>query len=148
MNDVFYMAWRYVRFNWGKTVLLISAISLVLFLPAGLHVEPGGVRITFSDALDPGTATDTANYNISQWQYRWTKNYGSPDYKVSEADVRGRDQGQVEGVELSADGRSVLLRIDDLRPVMQMAVSFDLRSRTGVPLKGAIFHTINVVPDK
>ena len=28
MNDVLYMAWRYVRFNWGKTVLLVSAISL------------------------------------------------------------------------------------------------------------------------
>lgn len=38
MNEVLYMAWRYVRFHWGKTVLLVSAISLVLFLPAGLHV--------------------------------------------------------------------------------------------------------------
>jgi putative ABC transport system permease protein len=42
------MAWRYVRFHWGKTVLLVSAISLVLFLPAGLHVvvEQGGQTLT------------------------------------------------------------------------------------------------------
>jgi len=38
MNDILYMAWCYVRFHWGKTVLLVSVISLVLFLPAGLHV--------------------------------------------------------------------------------------------------------------
>ncbi len=48
MNDVLYMAWRYVRFHWGKTVLLVSAISLVFFLPAGLHVvvEQGSQTLT------------------------------------------------------------------------------------------------------
>ncbi len=48
MNDVLYMAWRYVRFHWGKTVLLVSAISLVFFLPAGLHVvvEQGAQTLT------------------------------------------------------------------------------------------------------
>jgi len=48
MNDVLYMAWRYVRFHWGKTALLVSAISLVLFLPAGLHVvvEQGAQTLT------------------------------------------------------------------------------------------------------
>jgi putative ABC transport system permease protein len=48
MNDVLYMAWRYVRYHWGKTVLLVSAISLVLFLPAGLHVvvEQGAETLT------------------------------------------------------------------------------------------------------
>ena len=48
MNNVLYMAWRYVRFHWVKTVLLVSAISLVLFLPAGLHVvvEQGARTLT------------------------------------------------------------------------------------------------------
>jgi len=48
MSDILYMAWRYVRFHWGKTVLLVSAISLVLFLPAGLHVvvEQGARTLT------------------------------------------------------------------------------------------------------
>ena len=38
MKDTLYMAWRYLRFYRGKTALLIGSISLVLFLPAGLHV--------------------------------------------------------------------------------------------------------------
>ena len=38
MNDVLYLAWRYLRFNRGKTAVLVASISLILFLPAGLHV--------------------------------------------------------------------------------------------------------------
>ena len=45
MNDVLYMAWRYVRFHRGKTRVLVAAMSLVLFLPAGLHV----VRVQTED---------------------------------------------------------------------------------------------------
>lgn len=48
MKEVLYLAWCYIRFNWGKTILLVSAISLVLFLPAGLHVlvEQGAETLT------------------------------------------------------------------------------------------------------
>jgi putative ABC transport system permease protein len=48
MNDVFYLAWRYLRFHWGKTSILVAAISLVLFLPAGLYVlvEQGAKKLT------------------------------------------------------------------------------------------------------
>ncbi len=38
MNDILYMAWRYVRYYWGKTAVLVTSISLILFLPVGLHV--------------------------------------------------------------------------------------------------------------
>jgi putative ABC transport system permease protein len=38
MNDILYMAWRYLRYNRGKTLVLVASISLILFLPAGLHV--------------------------------------------------------------------------------------------------------------
>ena len=38
MNDVLYLAWRYLRFNRGKTAVLIGSITLILFLPAGLQV--------------------------------------------------------------------------------------------------------------
>ena len=38
MNDVLFLAWRYLRFNRGKTAVLIGSISLILFLPAALQV--------------------------------------------------------------------------------------------------------------
>jgi putative ABC transport system permease protein len=38
MNDVLYLAWRYLRFNRGKAAVLVGSISLILFLPAALQV--------------------------------------------------------------------------------------------------------------
>jgi len=38
MSDVLFLAWSYLRFNRGKTAVLISSISLILFLPAALQV--------------------------------------------------------------------------------------------------------------
>ncbi len=38
MKHAIFMAWRYLGFYWGKTAVLVASISLILFLPAGLHV--------------------------------------------------------------------------------------------------------------
>ncbi len=48
MRHVLYLAWRYVRYHWVKTALLIASISLIAFLPAGLHVvvEQGAWTLT------------------------------------------------------------------------------------------------------
>jgi putative ABC transport system permease protein len=48
MRDVIFMAWRYLHFYWGKTAVLVASISLILFLPAGLHVlvEQGAEVLT------------------------------------------------------------------------------------------------------
>jgi putative ABC transport system permease protein len=38
MKDVLYLAWRYLRYNRVKTIVLVASISLILFLPAALQV--------------------------------------------------------------------------------------------------------------
>jgi len=92
MNDILYMAWRYVRFHWGKTVLLVSVISLVLFLPAGLNVvvEQGAEMLTARAESTPlligakGSAVDltlSALYfrppNLSFFEFREVNRVGS-----------------------------------------------------------------------
>lgn len=37
MNNSFYIAWQYLQFHWGKTILLILSIALVIFIPLGLN---------------------------------------------------------------------------------------------------------------
>jgi putative ABC transport system permease protein len=48
MRHVIFMARRYLQFYWGKTTVLVGSISLILFLPAGLHVlvEKGAEVLT------------------------------------------------------------------------------------------------------
>ena len=38
MNDVLYIAWRYLAFNRWKTGILIAAITVILFLPLALEL--------------------------------------------------------------------------------------------------------------
>jgi putative ABC transport system permease protein len=69
------MAWRYVRFHWRKTVLLVSAISLVLFLPAGLHVvvEQGAETLTARAESTPlliGAKGSAVDLTLSALYYR------------------------------------------------------------------------------
>ncbi|MCK4815566.1 hypothetical protein KA005_07340 [bacterium] len=48
MNDILYLAWKYLKYNWIKTIVLISSISLILFLPLGLQliVDQGSDMLT------------------------------------------------------------------------------------------------------
>lgn len=55
MSDVLFLAWRYLRFNWIKSLVLLASISLVLFLPLGLQVvvEQGADMLTTRAAATP-----------------------------------------------------------------------------------------------
>lgn len=55
MNHVLYMAWRYLRYHWGKSITLVASISLILAIPAGLQVvvEKGGEMLTARAASTP-----------------------------------------------------------------------------------------------
>jgi hypothetical protein len=112
-----------------------------------LKVTPGTLKITFSDPLDPSNAQDADNYNLEQWNYRWTVNYGSPHFKVSDPKKQGHDVVEVKSATLSPDGKTVTLKIDNLRPVMQMKIAYNLKAADGAKVKNEIYNTINVVGD-
>jgi putative ABC transport system permease protein len=38
MLDSLYLAWKYVSFNWVKTMTLVACITIILFLPTGLEM--------------------------------------------------------------------------------------------------------------
>lgn len=114
-------------------------------LPVELKAKQGELAITFSDPLDPKTANDVENFNLEQWNYRWTENYGSPQIKVSDPKKQGHDPVEVQSASLSADGKTVTLKIDNLRPVMQMKIQYNLKTADGSTAKSAIWNTLNVV---
>jgi putative ABC transport system permease protein len=68
MNNILFMAWRYLRYHWIKTLVLLASISLVLFLPLGLQVivQQGAETLTSRAASTPlligakGSAVDLA----------------------------------------------------------------------------------------
>ena len=115
-------------------------------LPTELHVRKDGLAITFSCALDAQTASDEQNYSVSQWNYRWSAKYGSDKYKPSSPNRVGTDDLDVASAKLQSDGKTVLLEVPKLRPVMQMAIQVHVNAADGSPIECEIDATINHVP--
>ena len=81
----------------------------------------------FGARLDATAARDASRYQLQSWNYRRTSSYGSGHFKRDGS--AGHDRSNV-AAHLSADGRSVLLVVPEMRPVMQMQLDYDLRSAT------------------
>jgi glucose/arabinose dehydrogenase len=111
--------------------------------PTALRATAAGVYLTFASPLDPTTANDPANFDIEQWNYRWTADYGSPDYSVENSDKKGHDTLQIASSKLQPDRRAIFLATPDIKPVMQMAIRYHLKSQDGNAVDGAVYNTIH-----
>jgi hypothetical protein len=114
-------------------------------LPSGLKVTDKGITISFTGTLDTAMASDAQNYSVEQWNYAWTKEYGSPDFKVSDPKAKGHDPVEIKSVTVNPDKKSVFLEIPGLQPVMQMSIKMNLKSSDGAAIPDRIVNTINVV---
>jgi hypothetical protein len=127
-------------------------------MPTRLEVKARGLEITFAGPLDPDTAGDSGSYAVDQWNYLWSKEYGSRLYSVNDPtkalekslDSAGGDDVPIKSVKLSNGNRTVFLEFaGPVVPVMQQRVRFNLDDATGKPLKvDELYHTINAVPGK
>jgi glucose/arabinose dehydrogenase len=118
-----------------------------LCMPRTLNVGASTLTVGFTGALDPGSAGDTDSWAVEIWNYRWTSGYGSDDYSVNEEDpkkAKGKhDPLTVKSARLGADGKSVVLEVDGLKPAMQMRIAMRLKSAEGTDVKHEIHNTIH-----
>ena len=124
----------------------VRYVGGALHLPVGVKTFSNGMRLTFSDPIDSELAQNPENYLVQQWNYLWSKEYGSPEFSVANPNQQGRDDIPVESVTLLEDGRSVFLEMPGREPVMQISMSYLLRSTGGRRFEGTYAHTINTRP--
>jgi hypothetical protein len=114
-------------------------------IPLDLSAQKDGLRIRFSKPLD-AKKTKLANFDVTQWNYKWTSDYGSPDYSVAEPNRVGQDKVIVSDIQLSEDRRSVFLSIPQIQPVMQMEIRMKLFAEGSGPVERVIYNTIHTAP--
>jgi len=131
-------------------------------LPTGMKATAKGLAITFTDKLDPAYASDAQNFNCEVWNYKWTSGYGSPQVSTLPESEQPKPEPAKEGEKpapkkkgdvhdpmtvasskLSDDGKTVFLEIPNMRPVMQMKVSYKLKTAEGADIKSDIHSTIH-----
>ncbi|MEC8720779.1 MAG: heme-binding domain-containing protein, partial [Verrucomicrobiota bacterium] len=125
-----------VRYTGHEGVFLLS-----------LAILSDGMALTFSAPLDPLVAADPDRYQAQSWNYRWTKAYGSSEFKPSSPQQQGRDPVIIDRVDLSEDHHTVNLRCRPHAEVMQMGLVYDLVAASGMPVRGELHHTIHHVPE-
>ncbi len=104
-------------------------------VPVGLGARKGAMLLTFTEALDPTSASERSSYTVKTWSLKRTANYGSEHY--------GEKRLKVEGASLSGDGRTVTLEIPQLAPTWCMEIKYSIRSARGRPSNGVIDNTIH-----
>jgi len=115
--------------------------------PTAWRVEQGSIILSFSEMLDRDTALDTGNYAVEQWNYLYSAKYGSKEYSANHPNVEGHDGLKVTNIELMRGMNRVRIVIPDLKPVMQIKLSYNLESATGDTMRGELFGTIHTLGD-
>ncbi len=115
-------------------------------MPSELHVVKGGLSITFTSPVDPETARDPDNYSVEWWNMIWSNDYGSPDVSRDNPKKKGHDAATVTSVDLSPDHKTIVIHIEDLKPVMLMKTTMKIKAADGSPMNWEVDNTINIVP--
>lgn len=106
-------------------------------MPLELRALEEGMDIKFSDSLDRQAASETDRYQVTVWNLKRTKNYGSDHFDQREL--------QVSGAELHDDGKTIRLQIPDLQPTWGMEIVCRLKSSDGTEVRRVIHNTVHQV---
>jgi putative heme-binding domain-containing protein len=104
-------------------------------LPTGLAAHAKGLTITFTQAVDPQSASDPKNYLVDTWGLKRSANYGSKRYNEKSL--------AVDAVTIANDGRSVTLAVPEIHPTWCMEISYKLKSESGKTFTGTIQNTVH-----
>lgn len=123
----------------------VRYVAQELVLPVQVTTRSNGLLVTFSEPLQPESAEDPDNYQIEQWNNRWSAQYGSPELKPSQPNVEGRDRILIESATLMENQRTVFLEISNLQPVSVLQLNCQMTTAQGKTAKRQLACTIHQV---
>ncbi|MBM80321.1 MAG: hypothetical protein CMJ78_06980 [Planctomycetaceae bacterium] len=99
-----------------------------------------GFELRFTKPVDPKTASNVNSYQISSHTYLYHSTYGSPEIQAKNLDI--------ESAAVSADRRSVVLKIEGLRELFVHSLSASgVRDANGERLlHDKAYYTLNRIP--
>ena len=126
---------------WGSTqselggLYRIRYIETNAIIPIGLKAKKHGIEITFSNKIDSESASIVSNYKVKTWDLERSRKYGSEHYNTKSL--------LVEKIEVSEDGKSVMLTIPEIKPTWVMEIKYELTDLHGKKITGLIQNTIH-----
>lgn len=107
----------------------------------------GRLELSFNQPIDPASIKKLDLWQAKAWNYQWSSKYGSPHFKVTEPGTEGVDLLQIDRLELSKDGCSVLVHIPQLQPCHTLKLNFTIDGKSTHSLSGPLYFTIHQLPE-
>ena len=106
-----------------------------------MRAKPDGFELTFTQPVDPVSATDITSYKMPTYTYIYQESYGSPE--VDHVDCK------ITKAVVSKDGLTVRLHVDNLYEGHVHELHLDgVRSSEDKPLWHPVaYYTLNYIPD-
>lgn len=124
-----------VRYKGGTGHLLTDAF-----------VTKGGIMLQFNFKLDDEDVKNLSNYQLHQWNYRWTSAYGSAHYSLKDPEQKNEDAVAVQSANLSADRQSIFLSIPEIIEVNTLRIRLNVKAADGNKVSNTVYLTINKIP--
>ena len=112
-----------------------------LHFPTAIEAHENGLVVRFNCQLEP-QSIDLKNVFCQQWNYLYSKAYGSAEFSVRNRGRRGHDSVDVRSIHLLDDGRSVFVEIPHLHPVMQFHLHMRLATSEGEPFSPDVYYSL------
>src|SRR5689334_18936246 len=107
-----------------------------------MHAMPDGFELSFTEPVDPATASDPASYALETYTYIYQSEYGSPEVD--------RTKPAIKSVTLSADKKSARLVVEGLQigHVHELHAAGVKNAQGANLLHDAAYYTLFYVPSK
>ena len=106
-----------------------------------------GLQVSFTSPLDESAVNSLDSYSMEWWNYKWTPDYGSPEFSVSDPTQKKHDPVVIKSAKLLPDKKTVFLEIPEITPVNQYKLKVKLTAADGSPIAQAIYGTIHRLGD-
>ena len=140
--------------GWGNYAMEDGCMNRIrytgkpVYKPIGFQVHSNGIRIDFTEPLDPESSREVKRYFAQQWNYEHSKGYGSVEYSVFRPMMIGHDRVAIKSVQILNDGKSLFLEIPRIVPCYQFHVRMHLVAADGTGFETDIFPTILSLGDR
>jgi glucose/arabinose dehydrogenase len=105
-----------------------------------MHAQSDGFELTFTEPVDPATASDPKSYKIETYTYIYQAQYGSPEVDQTKPTITK--------IALGPDGKSVRLHLDAVQEGHVHELHLDgVKSKAGQGLlHPQAYYTLNYIP--
>ncbi len=111
------------------------------------NAREGKLTLRFNRPLNANTVARIGQWKASMWNYKWSRAYGSPMFKVTEPGVEGIDDLELSDARIGSDGTELTIVAPDLSPCHTLKLEFSVEDRDGKVLDGPVYFTIHELVD-